>query len=478
MFALYLEYAREEEDEHSVSRRAALLATTPNLDLDDVEELKSTTNGVPDSRFRITEKVLTSVLRTMTELQVFIERMAALITERPEGKYFVIDPGEVIRRTLTRSQNLAQLQAGWLMLAQRLGAAQKFIAKYIQEYQDGPQPVPTSPISTTASLYEGLEAESNTENKLKLAFATLPRHANRLSEEDRLTLRKYGSWEDTKVVPSWLLATKPAPSSKKEVQILTPIEEVDDGVARSSRSRNSEEAEEIYTAGVKGKEKAVSWRNDFEPFQTLPLMGGGTPFKSNRTFFEDPEQRGQKSTETPFAQKGKSSNQPAAQTPNVLYGMGVPGPRSGSSSVFSSISQYNPRKSSKDQRTTDWGSTTPGPSNSGNRSEPGGQYKDQPLFPNSSYRNPAFVPLPEYSRETPHTPIQTYTADYTEYFSEDGERETPEAPASVGGGFPPDDEPSTDDDESSDQGEGRRGPPPERGGRGRGGNAPPPPPPP
>lgn len=74
--------------------------------------------------------------------------------------------------TLTKSQSLPQLQAGWQMLAQHMAAGQRFLAKYIQEYKDK-DPL-TSPVSTSQSLYKSLEAEPSTDNKLKTAYASIP----------------------------------------------------------------------------------------------------------------------------------------------------------------------------------------------------------------------------------------------------------------------------------------------------------------
>lgn len=79
MYMLYLEYAKEEEDKHSVSRRAALLAAAPNLDLEDTEEFEI--EGTAGKYFRIKQNMLTRICCTMTKFQVFVERMAGLIPE-------------------------------------------------------------------------------------------------------------------------------------------------------------------------------------------------------------------------------------------------------------------------------------------------------------------------------------------------------------------------------------------------------------
>lgn len=399
MYALYLEYSSEEESEHSVSRRAALLAMTPHLDLEDVEEFTEGTNYHVSS-YRIKESARRRIERVITELQVFIERMAALISERGKNQYFVVDPDELIQRTLSRSQSLEQLQAGWLMLSQRMGAAQKFIAKYIQQYQDCE--LPTSPVSTKPSLYEAIRAESSEDNQLKLTFATIPRHANRISEEDQLTLRKMGAWEDTSVVPRWLKslpregdendreeAEKPLPAIRPQAPLraLSPILE---GQSLGSRSRRSEEPEEIYTAGVKGKEtKAGLWNNSgskMEPIQSGPLMGGGTPFKPSRSFFDT--ERG--SPMTPFPQRGRiTADRRASATPNVLYGMAVPGPKQ--PEIWGSLSSVSQNFANRHKETSQ-PSFQQGSSRDSSTVWGFEPCQTEPPFPRSSYRNPGFTP--------------------------------------------------------------------------------------
>lgn len=237
MFALFLEYSQEEEEEASVSRRVAFFATSPNLDLSDMEEHEENQGRVTILLYSIKKDVWMRINRTMNELQVFVKRMAALVTERPRGKHFIVDPEEMIMRTLTKSQSLAQLQVAWLMMAQRFSAAQRFIAKYIQEYQA--LDVLALPISTSASVLEALALESTLENKLKLAYVTIPRHAGKLSESDQLTLQKYRSWQDTKVVPNWLDSLETASTlgnlERKEKRNPSPINE-SDAQSHSSRS--------------------------------------------------------------------------------------------------------------------------------------------------------------------------------------------------------------------------------------------------
>lgn len=105
MYALYLEYAQEDKDRHSVSRRAAWLAASLNLDLEDVQESGGNGNSAEEQKYRITSNLLSRIQQTINKFQVFLERMAGLIPERRKGQFFVIDPGDMIIRTLTKSQS-------------------------------------------------------------------------------------------------------------------------------------------------------------------------------------------------------------------------------------------------------------------------------------------------------------------------------------------------------------------------------------
>lgn len=424
MYALYLEYAREDEDEHSVSRRAAYLAASPNLDPEDIEEVEEGGEEAGRCSYRLRKNLLARVRRTMTEFQVFLERMAGLITERPKGRFFIIDPGEMIIRTLTRSQSIAQLQAGWLMLAQRMAAAQRFLAKYIQEYKG--EEVPTSPLSTSASIREALEAETSPDNKLKMAYATFPRHSNRLSDADQLTLRKQGAWEDTRVVPIWLhsLPRQDADTESGEDRSIThegSQHSRDTGPPQSrgreetpaSLPRDSEEVEEIHTAGTKGKARAVSWRDNYEPLRREPLMGQGTPFKSSKRFFDSGGWKESQKQNT-FLTIGQNKQAGmSSSTPNVLYGMGVPG--TGGGSVFSSVSQFKPLKGKQKESRSEKGEVEGVP----RRTDFEGGEQRTPLFPNSSYRNPGFTPIPLGAKEIEERyPMKHFSADRRESLTE------------------------------------------------------------
>lgn len=411
----------------------------------------------------------------MGELQAFLERMSALISERQNGRYFIVDPGDLIIRTLSRSQSLAQLQAGWLMLTQRLGAAQKFVNKYIVEYQD--DEVPNSPRSTAPSLHQAIEAEPSLDNKLKLMFATVPRHSERLSSGDQLTLRKYGAWQDTKVVPRWLDSIPRDQTAEDRSRPSSPATDADRR-SPSEQSKRSEGVEEVYSAGVKGKQRTVTWEVEGRPFDDSPLMGGGTPFKSSKKFFG----QGNEALITPFPQKAPmNSAMSTGSTPNVLFGLGIPGSKTLDNWKGWGTS-FRPPKEMKAI-----GNKHPpfqeGASGSRGGFETSGQ-TSTPLFPNSSYRNPNFTPAPihpgvsaselEYIREHTFSAPEERAAEQ-EYTDREFVQRS---------GFPPPSEPSESGESDGSQ------PPPQQPPRGRRADnpnadrpppqppAPPPPPPP
>jgi hypothetical protein len=148
MANLYREFLMERETGPSTTRAVANIATKPNLSADDVVD---TYTWNKDSFTRYALRETGAIQQTITELQIFIQKMVALITECT--MYFIVDPGENGMRLLEGSQTLAQLQAAWTMISKRMEAAQKFILKYQEEYKG--TAVPTSPVSTTVDLHTG-----------------------------------------------------------------------------------------------------------------------------------------------------------------------------------------------------------------------------------------------------------------------------------------------------------------------------------
>ncbi|KAF9536053.1 hypothetical protein CPC08DRAFT_771764 [Agrocybe pediades] len=153
MATLFREYAAEGETGSSTMSRTVWISTHPSLKPDDVVD---TVNENEDGymRYKLEDKLLRKVVTTVTELQVFVQRMAALLPER-NGSYFIVDPEEVVDKTLTGAQTMSQLYAAWMILTKRTEAAQRFIVKYQEEYKG--EPSPSSPVSTSASLHKELQ---------------------------------------------------------------------------------------------------------------------------------------------------------------------------------------------------------------------------------------------------------------------------------------------------------------------------------
>lgn len=210
--------------------------------------------------------------------------------------------------------------------------------------------------------------------------------------------------------------------------------------------------------GVKSKARSVTWRDDKEQASVRPLMGGGTPFKLSRKFFEGSANEGSR-TLFPIIWKADTRTMP-----NILHGLGVPGPKTSEPwSAFSSASQYGKNHN------TAWRQSTP-EATSRKAAE-----LNRPLFPNSSYRNPDF----KFSNQPPtqggqrelYEGIITFTPEGLEDGSSAGDdEEVQEQLTGVGGRYSPDDGSSSDGDDSNpgnsggNHGSGGGFPPPQPGG--------------
>lgn len=199
MANLYWEYGTERETGPSTARIVANIAIKPNLSREDVIDTRNWNSNV-FTCYRLQESELSVVQQTVTELQIFIQRMAKLILECMG--YFIVDPEDNATRLLEGSQTLAQLQAAWTMIMKRMEAAQQFIMKYQEEYKG--ETTPSSPVSTTNELHAELKEISSPESKLRYIYAEFPRHSTARTSADRREIRAERNWDHIVTIPAWM----------------------------------------------------------------------------------------------------------------------------------------------------------------------------------------------------------------------------------------------------------------------------------
>ncbi|EDR02101.1 uncharacterized protein LACBIDRAFT_309988 [Laccaria bicolor S238N-H82] len=310
MYNLWLEYCDEGEASKSTQSRVVFYAMKPSLARDEVID-----RG-PDAstqRYMVHKPLFEQISRTVNELQVFIQHMAGLIEER--NVYFQVDPDDAILEILEGAETTSQLHAAWLGLTSRLGAAQKFMLKYQQEYQN--IQIPSSPVSTNPDIHKYISGLPDVDEKLRNIHGMIPRHAQKLPQDAqrRLTETKE-KWESIIPAPPWLttpaqkssspIANFPARTSYKAASSFALPEEVDPPPTVQKKQ---------LTTPWKGSKvvQFASGTDELELPQSSALMSSGTPFKSAKNMFV----QGEGSNPGPFPTSGPNRQ---ISLDNFLYG--------------------------------------------------------------------------------------------------------------------------------------------------------------
>ena len=227
----------------------------------------------------------------VTEQQIFLERAAALITER--NNYFRIDPGDTLLPILKGTSSLPQLRAAWLALRHRIELGTKAWKKYIAEYQLPVDSKPTlSPLSTLPELYQPLREMSEPDKKLRYLFEQIPHHREQLTQEGRRSLADTRSWLDILRVPDALRSAFLASKADQP-----PRSEVKEG------KKVSKGKEREHQSLSKPSAPSSVW------------MGMETPFKSANAWFVDPGRSNR--------ERQPGTSKPPTE-PNILLGIATP----------------------------------------------------------------------------------------------------------------------------------------------------------
>ena len=166
MYSLWLEYCNEGEASKSTQSRVVFYATKPSLARDEVVDRGANTST---DRYTVHRPLLEQISHTVNELQVFIQHMASLIEER--HSYFQVDPDDTSLKVLGGAETTSQLHAAWIGLTSCLSAAQTFMLKYQQEYQDAP--VPTSPVSTNPDIHRYITSLPDIDDRLRSIYLVM-----------------------------------------------------------------------------------------------------------------------------------------------------------------------------------------------------------------------------------------------------------------------------------------------------------------
>ena len=310
MYNLWLEYCAESESSKSTQSRVVFYATKPSLARDEVVDRGADTLT---ERYMVHKPLFEQAERTVNELQVFIQHMAGMIDER--SKYFQVDPGDTLLKVLGGAETTSQLHAAWVGLTSRLEAAQKFMLKYQQEYQNAP--IPSSPVSTDPDIHRYIAGLPDIDDKLRSIHGSIPRHVEKLPHNTRQRLIEMKEkWEKIIPAPPWLatpaqkssspILDVPARTSYKAASSFTLPDEVDSSALTQKK--------QLITPWKGSKVVQFASRVDTtEPQQSSALMSSGTPFKSAKGIFS----QGEGMNPGPFPSVGPNRHTSAD---NFLYG--------------------------------------------------------------------------------------------------------------------------------------------------------------
>lgn len=173
MYSLILEYNQERGDNLSTAAKVSWILQRPSLKQQDIE-LK----GDRDSHVavRLVDSELQPLLRVVTELQTFLDRIAQLIQERTS--VFRIDPHETMTSALQGCSSCSQLEVAHKILLKQLLIAQQTVSKYEAQYRQ--MEILLSPISTLPELHEDFDNIESVDNRMRFMLDNMPHHQSQI----------------------------------------------------------------------------------------------------------------------------------------------------------------------------------------------------------------------------------------------------------------------------------------------------------
>ena len=224
-------------------------------------------------RYQLAPNDLVRVQDSITELQIFLQRAANLITERKN--YFRVDPGDTLLPILSGTSSLGQLNAAWKALRLRVELGVKAWNKYIVEYQQpADHDLVLSPISTLPDLYDDLTRIESNDQRLRYMYTNIPHHKEQLTEEGQLSLqRARSSWVHVLPMPASVRSafrlddrTTPIPTPISHPTDLPP-QALDKGKQKEAGpSQTTKKTRDSTTAGRKDNPQPAKLRSSPDTF--------------------------------------------------------------------------------------------------------------------------------------------------------------------------------------------------------------------
>ena len=177
MYSLIFEYNKEQGDNLSMAAEVSWILQKPSLKPEHIEKVGDDSD--PYAAVRLVNSELQPILHVVTELQVFLDRMAQLIEERTT--IFRVDPRETMTLALQGCASRSQLEVAYKILLKRLLTAQQMIMKYESQYHQLEAPeTPLSPLSTVPELYNEFDNIESMDDRMRFMLGNIPRHQNQI----------------------------------------------------------------------------------------------------------------------------------------------------------------------------------------------------------------------------------------------------------------------------------------------------------
>ena len=262
MYSLILEYNQERGDNLSTAAKVSWILQRPSLKQQDIE-LK----GDHDSHVavRLVDSELQPLLRVVTELQTFLDRMAQLIQERTS--VFRIDPHEMMTSALQGCSSRSQLEVAHKILLKQLLIAQQTVSKYEAQYRQ--MEILLSPISTVPELHEDFDNIESIDNRMRF-MDNMPHHQSQILPAAQEALRNRLSWDV-------ICPTLPLPSSSSQPVSLE--------LPQSQNVQGKKKVDWDDPAPWEGTSTSLEQGRDLDE-GLEPSFGFQTPFKKGTCFFD------------------------------------------------------------------------------------------------------------------------------------------------------------------------------------------------
>ena len=312
MYSLILEYNTEQGNNLSTTAEVSWILQKPCLKPQDIEMRED--NSDPHTAVRMINSKMQPILRVVTELQTFLERMAQLIPER--NSVFRIDPHETMTSALQGCTSRSQLEVAYKILLKRLLVAQQTVIKYESQYRQ--MEAPLSPISTALDLYEEFDNIDSVDNRMRYMLNNIPHHQTQVLPATREALRNRLGWDIA-------CPTLPLPLSSS--QLLPP------GLSQTANAQGKKKVDWDDTAPWEGTSTSIEQGRNLEQ-GVEPSFGFQMPFKKGTRFFD---------TSTDEISSAYFSTPSPASTPDVTLGLATPS----RTNLANNIREYNASQGTK-----------------------------------------------------------------------------------------------------------------------------------